>query len=297
MHRSKSITSLSLKHGLYRYGLYKSYRYSFTKHNFSNTSSNPFGVSHKETSQYWLNKRKNLRKMELGDIVLYSLSVWVTFFGLAYASAPLYRSLCQRFGWGGTINRKVDNKLKNLTKWRANSKHKKKNKKLLIRFDTRTGPGMEWDFEPVQSYVITRPGESTLAFFKATNTSSVPISGLSTYTILPYKAAPHFVKIQCFCFEEQRLRGHEEVDMPVLFFVEPDFLDDPALHDVEEITLSYIFYPVIEESGPIEYDDFDNDPFYNDDIDIDHLKDNNTNNSAEDNAILSSPSLEPQLQA
>ena len=247
--------------------------------------SNPFNVTHKESSSYWINKRANMRSMEMGDIVLYSLSLWMTFFGLAYASAPLYRSLCQRFGWGGTVNRKVDNKLKNLTKWRDNTKHKQKNRKLLIRFDTKTGPGMEWDFEPVQSYVITRPGESTLAFFKATNTANHPISGLSTYTILPYKAAPYFVKIQCFCFEEQRLRGNEEVDMPVLFFVEPDILDEPSLKEVDEITLSYIFYPVIEEDGPIEYDDFDNDPFYNDDIQTPN--DNNT--------IISTPSLQPQL--
>eukprot|EP00483_Globobulimina_turgida_P009534 UN09553 len=214
---------------------------------------NPFDPKHKhkESSRFWQKRRANMRQMELGDLSLYVISVWITFFGAAYASAPLYRSLCQRFGWGGTVNRKTDNKLKSLTKWRDTSEHRRKNKKLLIRFDTRTGPGMEWDFEPVQSYVITRPGESTLAFFKATNTSSIPISGLSTYTILPYKAAPYFVKIQCFCFEEQRLRGHEEVDMPVLFFVEPDFLDEPSLKDVDEITLSYIFYPVMEEDGPV----------------------------------------------
>ena len=236
--------------------------------NTPNRYVNQFAVKHQESSAFMQGKRKQIRRMELGDMALYCTSLWITMFGLAYASAPLYRSLCQTFGWAGTVNPKTDKKLKNLSKWRDTSDHRRKNKKLLIRFDTRTGPGMEWDFEPVQSYIITRPGESTLAFFKATNTSSRPISGLSTYTILPYKAAPYFVKIQCFCFEEQRLRGNEAVDMPVLFFVEPDFLDDPSLADVEEITLSYIFYPIVgdEDDDEVEYDDFDNDPFYNDSI-------------------------------
>merc|ERR1712087_193574 len=105
-------------------------------------------------------------QMEMGDIALYCMCIWITFFGAAYASAPLYRSLCQRFGWGGAVSRDTDKKLRSLTKWRDNEQNKGRNKRLLIRFDTRTGPGMEWDFEPVQSYVITRPGESTLAFLR-----------------------------------------------------------------------------------------------------------------------------------
>eukprot|EP00484_Ammonia_sp_Unknown_P005838 CAMPEP_0197069904 /NCGR_PEP_ID=MMETSP1384-20130603/196396_1 /TAXON_ID=29189 /ORGANISM="Ammonia sp." /LENGTH=152 /DNA_ID=CAMNT_0042508121 /DNA_START=39 /DNA_END=494 /DNA_ORIENTATION=- len=152
---------------------------------------------------------------------------------------------------------------------------------------------MEWDFEPVQSYVITRCGESTLAFFKASNMSEKPMSGLSTYTVLPYKAAPYFIKIQCFCFEEQRLRGNETVDMPVLFFVEPDFLDDPTMKDVEEITLSYIFYPVVDESGEVEEDDFENDPFYNEGLEKATLP-RSVDSESGDTAAVSTPSLEPQ---
>ena len=40
------------------------------------------------------------------------------------------------------------------------------------------------------------------------------------------------------------LQPGEEVRMPVLFFVDRKFLDDPDNKDVEEITLSYTFYPV-----------------------------------------------------
>merc|ERR1719412_2955109 len=123
--------------------------------------------------------------------------------------------------------------------------------------------------------------------------SSRPISGLSTYTILPYKAAPYFIKIQCFCFEEQRLRGHEKVDMPVLFFVDPELLDDPSLADVDEITLSYIFYPIIEEGGEVEYDDFDNDPFYNEDIDNSSGSGNSGRSGDGLESVLETPVLSP----
>lgn len=60
-------------------------------------------------------------------------------------------------------------------------------------------------------------------------------------------AALYFNKIQCFCFEEQRLEPHEEVDMPVFFFIDPEILQDPAMENVNSITLSYTFFKTGEE--------------------------------------------------
>merc|ERR1711879_672378 len=95
-----------------------------------------------------------------------------------------------------------------------------------------------------------RPG-----FFTAYNDSSNAIIGVSTYSVIPFSSAPYFRKVQCFCFEEQRLRGKEKVDMPVLFYLDPAILDDPALKDCYDITLAYTFFEVEEEEGPVEWDE------------------------------------------
>jgi cytochrome c oxidase assembly protein subunit 11 len=55
----------------------------------------------------------------------------------------------------------------------------------------------------------------TLECFQATNPTDKPVIGISTYNVVPYDCGAYFNKIQCFCFEEQRLNAHEEVDMPV----------------------------------------------------------------------------------
>lgn len=57
--------------------------------------------------------------------------------------------------------------------------------------------------------------------------------------------APYFAKIECFCFEEQRLLAGEEVDMPLFFFIDKDFMDDPGMRDVDDIVLSYTFFKYV----------------------------------------------------
>lgn len=58
----------------------------------------------------------------------------------------------------------------------------------------------------------------------------------------PGQVAPYFSKIQCFCFEEQRLNAGETVDMPVLFYLDPTIVENPAMNGIETITLNYTFF-------------------------------------------------------
>lgn len=74
--------------------------------------------------------------------------------------------------------------------------------------------------------------------------SDKPVTGYSLYNVQPEKAAFYFNKIQCFCFEEQRLRAHESVDMPVLFYIDPEFATDWNCRKINDITLSYSFHKV-----------------------------------------------------
>ena len=92
-------------------------------------------------------------------------------------------------------------------------------------------------------------GETALAFFKATNNSSVPVSGRAIFNVSPELAGRYFTKIECFCFKQQTLAAGQTVDMPVTFFVDPKFVDDEDTKDISEITLSYTFYR--ERRSPI----------------------------------------------
>ena len=115
-------------------------------------------------------------------------------------------------------------------------------RRLRITFKGNVSDILPWKFTPQQREVRVLPGETALAFFTATNKSEGDIIGVATYSVTPAQVAPYFSKIQCFCFEEQRLNAGETVDMPVFFFIDPDFVKDPAMKGIDTITLSYTFF-------------------------------------------------------
>lgn len=123
---------------------------------------------------------------------------------------------------------------------------------ITVRFDTTVTDVMPWSFVPVQLDVKIVPGETALSFFRVTNHSDKAITGVATYNVHPPKVGLYFQKIQCFCFEEQRLLPGETVDMPVFFFIDPDMLDDSQVSYVRNVTLSYTFFPTDEDEEDIE---------------------------------------------
>lgn len=179
------------------------------------------------------------------SVALYSGSLFLVFLTLAFASVPLYRALCQKTGWGGTpqtdSSKITPDKLVPVdTK-----------KKIRVQFTAETSGLLPWKFIPQQREVYLVPGETALAFYKAKNTSDKDIIGMATYSVTPDHVAPYFNKIQCFCFEEQKLAAGEEVDMPLFFFIDPDFVNDPAMRNIDDLVLHYTFFKASYRDGDL----------------------------------------------
>ncbi|MCX7338811.1 MAG: cytochrome c oxidase assembly protein [Alphaproteobacteria bacterium] len=151
--------------------------------------------------------------------------------GMAYASVPLYMLFCQKTGFGGTTQMA-----------KAPSQQIIEDREVTVQFVANTHRDLPWLFKPLQSQTKIKVGENTMAFYLAENQSERPIIGMATYNVAPDKAAIYFSKVQCFCFDEQKLEPHQSMEMPVLFFLDPEFAKDPDLKDVKVITLSYTFF-------------------------------------------------------
>ena len=152
---------------------------------------------------------------------------------LSFGAVPLYRAFCQTTGYGGATGRAL---IAPGAPVAGGS--------IKIRFDGNVSGGMPWQFRPDAADVRIKVGDRALAFYKATNFSAAPVTGRAVYNVSPDIAGKYFKKIQCFCFNEQTLKAGETVEMPVTYFVDPAILNDPLARRIDEITLSYTFYPV-----------------------------------------------------
>ncbi len=160
--------------------------------------------------------------------------------GMAYAAVPLYTLFCQVTGFGGTTQVAEVNDGRVL------------DRQMTIRFDANTARDLAWSFAPVERSIVVRVGETSLAFYRAENTSSQPATGTASFNVTPLAAGAYFNKIDCFCFTEQTLAPGAGADMPVSFFVDPAINDDPDLEHVDTITLSYTFFPLEDGDGETE---------------------------------------------
>ncbi|KAL2117061.1 hypothetical protein VTJ04DRAFT_9229 [Mycothermus thermophilus] len=174
----------------------------------------------------------------------YTLSIILGTVAFSYGSVPMYKMICQTTGWGGQPVRAHGAGGSSSTPTDLSSRLEPVTsaKRIRVTFSSSVSDVLPWKFVPQQREVRVLPGETALAFYTATNLSDRDIIGVATYSVTPAQTAPYFSKIQCFCFEEQRLAAGETVDMPVFFYLDPDLLKDVNMRGVETVTLNYTFF-------------------------------------------------------
>ncbi|MEP0943620.1 MAG: cytochrome c oxidase assembly protein [Rhizobiaceae bacterium] len=181
-------------------------------------------------------------------VVTICLGLTFGMLGMAYAAVPLYELFCQVTGYAGTTQRAEDTTGTVL------------NKTIKVRFDANISNELDWEFAPQTREVELKIGEKSQISYVAKNVSQFDSFGTATFNVSPGAAGVYFNKIECFCFTEQKLAPGESVDMPVVFFVDPDIVNDPLLKDATTITLSYTFFPdedaeqEITQTSPSQFD-------------------------------------------
>jgi cytochrome c oxidase assembly protein subunit 11 len=158
--------------------------------------------------------------------------------GAAYAAVPLYNWFCKTTGFAGT------------PQVATTSPTHVVDRKLKVRFDANVAGGLPWQFEPEQNSIEVKIGEVVSVNYRVVNQSARDTVGIASYNVSPPTAGAYFSKINCFCFNEQRLRAGETRDMTVVFFVDPEIVKDSEQDDLDAITLSYTMYEVRQPQAP-----------------------------------------------
>ncbi|UZJ53262.1 hypothetical protein CBS101457_002582 [Exobasidium rhododendri] len=204
-----------------------------------------------------IKRRHESYKLRNRSLLIYTTSVFLLVVGGTYAAVPLYRAFCSATGFSGApivgLGKFAPSELFPQYFDRVSNRA---TRRIRVTFNADHSEALPWTFKPSQSEMFVLPGETALAFFQAKNKGDRDITGIATYNVSPDKIAPYFAKIECFCFDEQKLLAGEDVDLPVFFFIDKEMLEDPSARDVREVVLSYSFFGAKrnEKSGQLEPD-------------------------------------------
>ena len=156
-------------------------------------------------------------------------------FAFGYALVPIYRAICEMTGIN--VLAAGDRNIPGATSKAPANTQVDTSRTITVEFDANArGP---WHFRPAQRSVQVHPGEMVSVMYEFQNTQNRRMAAQAIPSYAPQQAAPHFNKLECFCFSQYTLEPGEKKSWPVVFVIDPKLS-----RDVRTITLSYTFFEV-----------------------------------------------------
>ena len=155
--------------------------------------------------------------------------VTLAMFAFGYALSPMYDVMCRALGLNGKTGRTDAQTVA--------AQPVDMSRTVTVEFTGLATSGLPWEFKPLTKKMDLHPGETHEVKYLVRNLAREEITGQAIPSVTPGESAPHFKKIECFCFTRQTLKPGETREMPVRFVVDAG-LDQ----DVHTITLSYSFF-------------------------------------------------------
>ena len=162
-------------------------------------------------------------------------------FAFGYSLVPIYRAICDVTGINilSRSEREVPGNglAGNAARSLAKNSQVDLSRTITVEFDANArGP---WRFKPAQGSIQVHPGELATVMYEFENAQDRRMAAQAIPSYAPRQAAPHFNKLECFCFNQYTLDPGEKRDWPVTFVIDPRLS-----RDVTTITLSYTFFEV-----------------------------------------------------
>jgi len=160
--------------------------------------------------------------------LLYGL-IAIAMFGFAYALVPLYDVLCKALGINGKTSLVAT----------KNVSHIDKSRTITMQFLATNNQNINWEFYPNQKEITVHPGADTKVSYYARNNTNETMTIQAIPSITPNRAANHLHKTACFCFNQQTLKPHQSMNMPIIFH-----FDNKLPKNIHEVTMSYTIFKV-----------------------------------------------------
>ena len=148
---------------------------------------------------------------------------------LSFAAVPLYDVFCRITGFGGT------------TQVSKEAPKVVLDKIVSVRFDTNVN-NLTWDFKAKSNVMDVKVGQVNRIEFEVENYGDETTYGVASFNVSPSTFGKYYSKLGCFCFEKQKLKAGEKATYVMIFYLDPELVNDPSTKNLHDVTMSYTFF-------------------------------------------------------
>ena len=128
-----------------------------------------------------------------------------------------------------------------------NKFQKDKNKKMIqqpisINLLTSVHPDLSWNFKPINSQVLVKPGEVATIEYIVENLGDTNTTGIATFAYFPRQFENYISKINCFCYDAQTLKAKQKDKFVLVLLIDPEVTKDSKTKGIKEAIIQFTFF-------------------------------------------------------
>ncbi len=171
--------------------------------------------------------RRLVIKLALGVVMMY---------GVGYALVPFYNVLCKSLNINGKPTGQTALARGAIDESRT----------ITIQFLATRNAYIPWEFRPKIRTIRLHPGENKQIAYFAQNNTDQDMIVQAIPSVTPGSAARYLKKTECFCFTQQKMKGGQSMDWPLLFHI-----DNDLPKNIHTITLAYTLFDVTKSAKKV----------------------------------------------
>ena len=108
---------------------------------------------------------------------------------------------------------------------------------IKAKLITSVHKDLPFEFETEEANVLIVPGEVKTINYTVKNLSKKSMNGMATFQVYPSELKDFMTKLNCFCYEEQTLKGGEKERYSLVLLVDPK-----VTKNIKEAIIQFVFF-------------------------------------------------------
>ena len=108
---------------------------------------------------------------------------------------------------------------------------------IKAKLITSVHKDLPFEFETEETNVLIVPGEVKTINYTVKNLRKKSMNGMATFQVYPTELKDFMTKLNCFCYEEQTLKGGEKERYSLVLLVDPK-----VTKNIKEAIIQFVFF-------------------------------------------------------